>query len=185
MNYLIVGLGNPGDKYHQTRHNIGFDILDEIAKDNNLSFKADKFVLRTEWVINGQKVLLIKPETFMNLSGKAVQYWSHWFKIPQENILILVDDIALPVGKIRLRKGGSSAGHNGLKDIERMMGTQEIPRLKFGVGNNFPAGRQADYVLTRFSEDDRATVNLNIDKAKKAVQTFVEKGIDKAMADFN
>jgi PTH1 family peptidyl-tRNA hydrolase len=185
MDYLIVGLGNPGDKYSKTRHNIGFDILDYIAKENNLDFKSDKFVEKAEWIFEGKKVLLIKPQTFMNLSGKAVLHWKQWYKIPLENILILTDDIALPVGKIRLRPSGSNAGHNGLKDIENVLGGQHYARLKFGVGNNFPPGKQSDFVLSRFSENDRAEVNLKIEKAAMAVNAFIKNGIEFSMAQFN
>ncbi|MCO6494953.1 MAG: aminoacyl-tRNA hydrolase [Bacteroidetes bacterium] len=185
MDYLIVGLGNPGEKYKHTRHNIGFDILDEIALQYNLSFKSDKFAQKAEWEISGKKVLLIKPDTFMNLSGKAFQYWLNWYKIPITNSLIVLDDIALPIGKMRMRKGGSSGGHNGLKDIERTLGTNEYPRLRFGVGNEFKDGKQIDFVLGKFSESDRIIVNLTIEKSQKAIESFILKGIDKTMEAFN
>lgn len=185
MEYLIVGLGNPGEKYAHTRHNIGFDIIDKIADGNGLSFKTDKYVQKSEWNPSGVKVLLIKPETFMNLSGQAVQYWLNWYKIPTTNMLILVDDIDLPVGKIRIRKAGSSGGHNGLKDIELKLGTKEFPRLRFGVGKNFKDDQQVNFVLGRFSESDRSIVNQSIEIAQKAVESFILQGIDGTMEHFN
>lgn len=185
MNYLIAGLGNPGSKYDNTRHNIGFEVLDELARKHHLTFVADKHVLKAEWRFNDSKILLIKPQTYMNLSGKAVSHWLNWYKIPITNLLVITDDIALPTGKIRIRAGGSSGGHNGLKDIESQSGTKEFPRLRFGVGNNYPAGRQADYVLSPFSEDEKAAVNLSVPKAIEAVETFVKEGINRTMTLYN
>jgi PTH1 family peptidyl-tRNA hydrolase len=185
MHYLLVGLGNPGAKYQHTRHNIGFDILDTLAKKEQLVFTNGNLVEKTEWSYGGHKIILIKPQTFMNLSGKAVQYWMHWFKIPIENVLVIVDDIALPTGKIRFRKGGSAAGHNGLKNIELLLGTKDYPRLRFGVGNNFPAGKQADFVLSSFNADDRATVLSEIDTAMDGIKSFILQGIDKTMSIYN
>lgn len=185
MDYLIVGLGNPGAKYHKTRHNIGFEVLDFIAHANQLDFVADKHAERCTLQTANHNVLLIKPITFMNLSGKALLYWMQWYKIPLQNILVVVDDIALPVGKMRLRAFGSSAGHNGLKDIERVLGSQNYSRLRFGVGNDFAAGQQSRFVLSKFPENDLALVNLQIEKAAQAVLYFVEHGIEKTMAQFN
>lgn len=185
MQFLLVGLGNPGLKYQHTRHNIGFDILDQLAHNENLSFTNGHVSEKAEWSYGGNKILLIKPQTFMNLSGKAVQYWMHWYKIPIENLLVIVDDIALPTGKIRFRKGGSAAGHNGLKNIELLLGTKEYPRLRFGVGNNFPPGRQADFVLSCFDETDKAIVAAELDTAIDGIKSFILQGIDKTMSIYN
>jgi PTH1 family peptidyl-tRNA hydrolase len=185
MDYLIVGLGNPGTKYEFTRHNVGFDVVDEIAKKNLLEFKPAEHSLKAEWNYKGKKILLLKPQTFMNLSGKAVNHWLKWYKIPTQNLLIIVDDIALPVGKLRYRASGSPAGHNGLKDIQLQLGTEVYNRLKFGVGNDFKPGRQADFVLSKFNETDRATVNLSIDLAMDSILFFIENGMEKTMGKYN
>jgi PTH1 family peptidyl-tRNA hydrolase len=185
MDYLIVGLGNPGTKYEHTRHNIGFDVLETWALKHGFSFSIQTYAETASGNINGKKVLAIKPQTFMNLSGKALLYWKQWYKIPQENILVVVDDIALPVGKLRMRPAGSSAGHNGLKDIEKVLGGQAYARLKFGVGNDFPAGRQSDFVLGKFNPNDQATVKLKIDKAIQMIDSFIEIGVPKTMTAFN
>lgn len=185
MDYLIVGLGNPGTKYEHTRHNIGFDVLDAWALKHEFSFSIQTYAETASGNINGKKILAIKPQTFMNLSGKALLYWKQWYKIPQENILVVVDDIALPVGKLRMRPAGSSAGHNGLKDIEKVLGGQEYARLKFGVGNDFPVGRQSDFVLGKFNPTDQATVKLKIDAAIQMIDSFIEIGAPKTMTTFN
>jgi PTH1 family peptidyl-tRNA hydrolase len=185
MDILIAGLGNPGGKYELTRHNIGFDILDHFAATYQATWKPNTHALTAHTVIDGKKVWLIKPETFMNLSGKAIQYWANWYKIPPAQMLIVVDDIALPVGKIRIRKEGSHAGHNGLRHIENTFGHRAYPRLKFGVGNHFPPGMQSSFVLSRFDEHDRATVNLQIPIASDAITSFIVKGLDSTMNQFN
>lgn len=185
MDYLIVGLGNPGDKYHKTRHNIGFEVLNYIAAQEQLVFTPNKHAECCTITVANKKVLLIKPITFMNLSGKALRYWMQWYKIKQDNILVVVDDIALPTGKIRLRPAGSSAGHNGLKDIERVLGSQSYARLKFGVGSDFPPGQQSRYVLSRFPDREGALLEIQIQKAAEAVYSFVEQGIEKTMTQFN
>ncbi|MCK9481633.1 MAG: aminoacyl-tRNA hydrolase [Bacteroidia bacterium] len=185
MNYLIVGLGNPGEQYIHTRHNIGFDIIDNIASNYNLSFKTVQFAQKCEWDFHGNKIILLKPDTFMNLSGRAVQYWLNWYKIPLDKLLILVDDLALPIGKIRIRKNGSAGGHNGLKDIERALATKDYNRLRFGVGNNFKKGSQVNFVLGKFTEPEKAITKTSIEKSSKAVEHFILHGIDKTMEQYN
>src|SRR5882672_4253407 len=148
--YLIVGLGNIGSDYAGTRHNIGFDVADALVKKHEGAFRLDRLAEVAEIRWKGQALVCIKPTTFMNLSGKAVKYWMDKEKIPLENVLVVVDEIALPVDTLRLRPGGSDAGHNGLKSITELLQTDQYPRLRFGVGNNFPKGRQVEHVLGRW-----------------------------------
>src|ERR1700744_2812072 len=155
MKYLVVGLGNIGPEYADTRHNIGFMVLDEMAKRENIKFSSMRLAYYTEIGYKGRTLHLIKPTTYMNLSGKAVNYWMNELKIPVQNVLIVVDDIALPLGTLRLKPQGSAAGHNGLKHIEMMLGHNNYARLRFGVSDNFPKGRQADYVLSGFDDDEQ------------------------------
>ena len=150
MKHLIVGLGNIGDEYRDTRHNIGFMILDAFAEASNISFSTGRYGDVGQGRIKNQQVILLKPSTYMNLSGNAVRYWKEQEGVDIDNILILVDDIALPLGAIRIKGSGSDAGHNGLKNIAQMLGTQAYPRLRFGIGNDFPRGCQIDYVLGTF-----------------------------------
>ncbi|AWW00736.1 aminoacyl-tRNA hydrolase [Arcticibacterium luteifluviistationis] len=185
MKYLIVGLGNIGPKYAFTRHNVGFMALDRLAAEEGLNFSMEKLAYHTEWKFKGRKVHLIKPTTFMNLSGKALQYWMNTQKIPKENVLVLVDDLALPIGKLRLKPKGSSAGHNGLKDIERVLQDSEYARLKIGIGNNYPKGRQVDYVLGEFPEDDMILMMNKFDKVKEMISSFCFVGVNKTMNSFN
>ena len=154
MKHLIVGLGNIGPEYEGTRHNIGFRILDALAKASNISFQDRRYGFVAHMRVKNQELVLLKPSTYMNLSGNAVRYWMQQERIPLENILILVDDLSLPVGTIRMRQGGSDAGHNGLKHIAQMLETQSYNRLKFGIGNEFPRGGQIDFVLGKFSPED-------------------------------
>jgi len=149
LKYLIAGLGNVGAEYELTRHNIGFLVLDQLAQDQK--FEQDRHVFKTEIKHKGRSLHLIKPTTYMNLSGKAVSYWLKELKIPKENLLVITDDIAIPFGKIRIRKKGSAGGHNGLKNIEELTGGQDYARLRFGVGDDFSKGRQVDYVLSNFN----------------------------------
>ena len=144
MKYLIAGLGNPGPKYELTRHNIGFLILDRLADEHNLRFGIERYADKAELRFKGRSLHLIKPNTFMNLSGKAVVYWLQTLSIPRENLLVIVDDVALPFGSLRLRAKGSSAGHNGLQNLEDVLGSREYARLRFGIGNDYPRGHQAD-----------------------------------------
>lgn len=185
MKYLIVGLGNIGPEYAFTRHNIGFLVLDSLAKDQKIDFKVDKLASYAEFKHKGKSINLIKPTTYMNLSGKSMAYWMNILKIPIENVLVIVDDLALPVGKLRIKPKGSSAGHNGLKNIEEVLGNDKYNRLKFGIGDDFPRGRQVDYVLGRFSEDEAIEISLKIEKAKDMILSFASIGIERTMNFLN
>jgi PTH1 family peptidyl-tRNA hydrolase len=185
MKYLIVALGNIGPKYALTRHNIGFMAADRIATLEGLSFEMEKLAYHTIWKTKGRVIHIIKPTTYMNLSGKAVQYWMNQLKINKENVLVLVDDLALPVAKLRLKPKGSSAGHNGLKDIERIFQNTEYARLKIGIGDNYPKGSQVDYVLGEFSEDELVQMMLKIEKVKEIILAFCTIGINKTMNSCN
>lgn len=185
MKYLIVGLGNIGDEYQGTRHNIGFRILDAFAEASNISFSTERYGDVGRGRIKNKQVVLLKPSTYMNLSGNAVRYWKQKEEIDLENILVLVDDIALPFGAIRMKGRGSDAGHNGLKNIAQMLGTDAYPRLRFGIGNDFPRGCQIDYVLGHFTLDERQKLTMRVDVAVEAIRTFVLAGLQTAMCDFN
>ena len=150
MKYLITGLGNIGEEYRNTRHNIGFTVLDALAKASNLVFTDGRYGATATLSLKGRQLILLKPSTYMNLSGNAVRYWMQKENIPLENVLIVVDDLALPFGTLRLKGKGSDAGHNGLKNIQQLLGTQEYSRLRFGIGSNFPRGGQINYVLGKF-----------------------------------
>ena len=185
MKYLIVGLGNIGDEYRNTRHNIGFMILDAFAEASNISFSTQRYGDVGSGRVKNQQVVLLKPSTFMNLSGNAVRYWKDKENIDIEHILVVVDDLSLPVGAIRIRQRGSDAGHNGLKNIAAMLGTENYARLKFGIGNDFPRGCQVDFVLGNFSADDRALLNERIPVAVDAIREYVLAGIGSAMCKYN
>ncbi|MFN8415053.1 MAG: aminoacyl-tRNA hydrolase [Cytophagaceae bacterium] len=185
MNYLIVGLGNIGEEYHETRHNIGFMVLDAIANEHQLNFELKRHAHVTEWKLKGRTLTLVKPTTYMNLSGKAVQYWMQEKKIPVENILVITDDIALPFGTIRMRTKGSAGGHNGLTDIENTLQTASYTRMRMGVGNDFPKGRQADFVLSKFPDEDQKIMPEVLDRAIKGIQAFVTIGAERAMNSVN
>lgn len=181
MKYLIVGLGNPGAEYELTRHNIGFLIVDQLAQKFEGSFQKTKLAEKAEIKYKGRTLHLIKPTTFMNLSGKSVNYWLQELDIPKENLLIIVDDLALEHAKIRLKSKGSAGGHNGLTSIEQMISTQEYARLRFGIGNDYAKGQQADYVLSNFSGEQLENIMTPINKAMDVVLSFVTIGIDKTM----
>lgn len=185
MKYLIVGLGNIGREYADNRHNIGFMVADELVKRGNGSFSTMRHAYYAAYTLRGKQVHVIKPTTYMNLSGKAVNYWMRELRIPLENVLVIVDDIALPFGKIRLKPKGSSAGHNGLKSIEALCGGQAYPRLRFGVGDHFPRGRQADYVLSGFDSDELPELPALIEKSCEIVESFVHIGVELTMTNFN
>ena len=185
MKYLIIGLGNPGAEYSTTRHNIGFKVLDKLAGLSNISFSTDRLADVAEVKFKGRKLVLVKPNTFMNLSGKAVHYWMQQTKVDIENILVVTDDISLPFGIVRMRKKGSDGGHNGLKDIQNVLGGSNYPRLRFGVGNEFPRGKQAEYVLGNFTDEDYTTMDDRTDLAVKMIQAFSTMGIGRTMSDFN
>ncbi len=185
MKYLIVGLGNIGDEYRNTRHNIGFMILDAFAEASNISFSTSRYGDVGRGRIKNKQVVLLKPSTFMNLSGNAVRYWKEQEGIDLSNILILVDDLALPLGAIRLKARGSDAGHNGLKNIAQMLGTDAYPRLRFGIGNDFARGCQIDFVLGNFNPEDQKLLNERIDIAVEAIREYVLAGLGNAMCKYN
>lgn len=192
MKYLIVGLGNPGKEYEQTRHNIGYMALDRFveslnieSKDKRYEFSVERHAYMTEVKVKGRTLILIKPTTFMNLSGKAVRYWLDKEKIPIENLLIIVDDLALPLGTIRLRMGGSDGGHNGLKDIIAALGHNKFNRLRFGIGNNFAKGRQIDFVLGKIEGEDWNVVDNKLDMCCDIIKSFATIGMDRTMNLFN
>ncbi|MFN3529384.1 MAG: aminoacyl-tRNA hydrolase [Bacteroidia bacterium] len=186
MKYLIVGLGNIGAEYVATRHNIGFMVLDALAHGaSNIFFEQDRYAFRAEMKHAGRTLVLIKPTTYMNLSGKAVRYWMEAEKVPAERTLVIADDLSLPTGKIRIRAKGSAGGHNGLKSIESLLESQDYPRLRFGIGDNFPKGRQVDYVLGKFSENEITDVELGLHKSIDAVKSFVTRGLALTMTEFN
>ncbi len=183
--FLIVGLGNPGEKYQETRHNIGFKILDALAESSSIFFTSDRYADRAEYRIKGRTLVLIKPTTFMNLSGKAVNYWMQKEKVPIENLLVITDDLAIPFGTVRIKKKGSDGGHNGLKDIQATLGHPNYPRLRFGVGNEFPRGKQVDYVLGEWSTEENQALKERLELCKNAVESFALMGINEAMNRFN
>ena len=185
MNFLIVGLGNIGSEYAQTRHNIGFRVLDALAKASNLVFEDKRYGAVTTLKVKNQTLTLLKPSTYMNLSGNAVRYWMNEKKIPLENILVVVDDLSLPFGQLRMRPGGSEAGHNGLKHISSVLGTQQYTRLRFGIGNDFPRGGQVDFVLGEFTDEDLKTMDERLELAGEMVKSFALSGIQFTMNHFN
>lgn len=185
MKYLIAGLGNIGSEYELTRHNIGFLVLDRLAERQGCKFEHLKLGNKSEFKYKGRTIHLIKPTTYMNLSGKSVNYWMQELKISKENILVLTDDIALPHGKLRLRAKGSNAGHNGLKSIDESTGGNNYARLKFGIGNDFHKGKQADYVLGNFSKNQLDTLINPIDKACDMILSFCSIGAQRTMNTFN
>lgn len=185
MKYLITGLGNIGPEYHETRHNIGFMVVDALAKSAGISFSDGRYGFTATLPVKGRQLLLLKPSTYMNLSGNAVRYWLQKENIPLENLLVVVDDLALPFGTLRLKGKGSDAGHNGLKHIAATLGTQAYARLRFGIGNDFPRGGQIDYVLGHFTEDERSLLPQRLETAGEIVKSFCLAGIDITMNQFN
>ncbi len=185
MKYLIAGLGNIGPEYELTRHNIGFLILDRLADKEGLSWDHGRYAFHSELKYKGRSIHLLKPTTFMNLSGKAVNYWMNELKIPKEHILVITDDLALHYGKIRLKGKGSAGGHNGLKNIEQLTGGQNYARLRFGVGDNFRKGHQVDYVLSPFSKPEMDDLVLNMDRSIDATLAFCTIGLERTMNLFN
>lgn len=185
MKYLIVGLGNIGPEYEGTRHNIGFRVLDALAKASKLVFEDKRYGFVTTLSVKGQQLVLLKPSTFMNLSGNAVRYWMNKENIPLERLLIVVDDLALPFGALRMKPGGSDAGHNGLKNIASVLGTQAYARLRFGIGNDFPRGGQIDFVLGQFTEEDLKTMDERVELAGEMIKSFCLAGIQITMNQYN
>ena len=183
--YLIVGLGNIGAEYSETRHNIGFKVLDALAGASNIFFTSDRYADHASYSLKGRQIHLIKPTTYMNLSGKAVNYWMKELQIPKENILIIVDEVALPFGKLRMKPKGSAAGHNGLKNIEALTGGQNYPRLRMGIGDDFPKGRQVDYVLGKFTQEEFDQLPEIMDQAIDMSLAFCTIGIQHTMNQFN
>ena len=185
MKYLIIGLGNIGSEYADTRHNIGFMVLDEMAKQEGVKFYNMRLGYYTEISYKGRMLHLVKPSTYMNLSGKSLNYWMKELKIPVENVLIIVDDIALPLGTLRLKPKGSAAGHNGLKHIELTLGHNNYARLRFGVSDNFPKGRQVDYVLSGFDDDELPELPALIDRSIEMIKSFATIGTELTMTKYN
>ena len=185
MKYLIVGLGNIGPEYHETRHNIGFMAVDALAKAAGATFTDGRYGFTTTLSVKGRQLLLLKPSTFMNLSGNAVRYWLQKENILVENLLIVVDDLALPFGTLRLKPKGSDAGHNGLKNIAQLLNTQEYSRLRFGIGSDFPRGGQIDYVLGKFPPEELQLMPEILDRATEIIKSFCLAGIQITMNQFN
>ena len=185
MKYLIVGLGNIGSEYENTRHNIGFRGLDALAKASNIVFEDKRYGAVARMSVKGQQLVLLKPSTYMNLSGNAVRYWMNEEKIPLERLLVVVDDLALPFGALRMKPSGSDAGHNGLKHIAATLGTQGYARLRFGIGNDFPRGAQIDFVLGQFGEEDLKTMDERVAIACDMIKSFCLAGIQITMNQYN
>ena len=185
MKYLIVGLGNIGDEYRDTRHNIGFMILDAFAEASNISFSTGRYGDVGRGRVKNQQLVLLKPSTYMNLSGNAVRYWKEQEGIDLDHILVVVDDLALPLGAIRMKARGSDAGHNGLKNIAQMLGSDAYPRLRFGIGNDYPRGCQIDFVLGSFPAEELPMLRERIGVACEAIREFVLAGLGNAMCKYN
>lgn len=185
MHYIFCGLGNPGSEYENTRHNIGFKVLDALASKYEGTWKPDKLASSCEIKIKGKFILLIKPQTYMNLSGKAVAYWLQKEKVNKENLIVITDDLALPVSKLRLKLKGSDGGHNGLKSINELLNSQEYPRLRFGIGNEFSQGRQVDFVLGEWTETEKPVVTDGIEMAVKGLEMIASIGPDRSMMEIN
>ena len=185
MKYLIVGLGNPGDEYKGTRHNIGYNVLDAFAKASNAVFEDKRYGYVAHTSVKNCQLVLLKPTTFMNLSGNAVRYWMNKENIPGENLLVVVDDLSLPVGTLRLKGKGSAGGHNGLRHIEQVLCSQNYARLRVGIGNGFPPGSQINFVLSDFDAEDRAIIDAQIPTAIDIIKTFCLSGLDFTMNMFN
>ena len=183
--YLIVGLGNIGDEYANTRHNTGFMVLDAFAKASNIVFEDKRYGFVAHTSIKGRAVTLLKPSTFMNLSGNAVRYWMNKDKVCLENILVIVDDVAIPLGKLRMRKNGGAGGHNGLGHIESVLCSQEYCRLRMGIGHDFPIGMQINYVLGEFDDEERNVLAPAVETACEMIKSFVLCGADFTMNAFN
>lgn len=185
MKYLIVGLGNIGPEYHNTRHNIGFTILDAFAEASNISFSSKRYGWHGLAKHKGRQLILIKPSTYVNLSGKAVNYWMQNENIPLENVLIVLDDLALPFGTLRLKAKGSDGGHNGLKNINQVLGTANYARLRFGIGDEFHQGQQIDYVLGTWTKEESNGLPERTDKAVEIIKSFASIGLQRTMNLFN
>lgn len=182
--YLIVGLGNPGAEYHETRHNAGFMAVDAFAADASIGFEDKRYGFVAETSLKGRKLFLLKPTTFMNLSGNAVRYWLNKENIDESRLLVIVDDLALPLGKMRMKGSGSNGGHNGLGHIQQLIG-DKYARLRIGIGSDFSQGRQVDWVLGKFSEEEKKILQPCLETAKEEIKSFVLQGVDRTMNLFN
>ncbi|MEM7162712.1 MAG: aminoacyl-tRNA hydrolase [Bacteroidota bacterium] len=185
MKYLVAGLGNIGPDYDGTRHNIGFEVLDALCEANEIKFESARYGDLAKYKFKGRTFFLLKPSTFMNLSGNAVRYWLTKEKIADENLLVITDDIALPFGKLRMRKKGSHGGHNGLRHIEEVLGTPVYTRIRFGVGKDFPKGQQVHYVLGKWTEEQKASIERPVKKAIDMIKGFATIGVDRTMNQYN
>lgn len=185
MKYLVAGLGNIGNEYAHTRHNIGFDVVNAFIMKHGGSFRSDRLAYVSEVKWKGRIFVCICPTTYMNLSGKAVKYWMEKEKLDMDKLLVVVDDVALPLSKLRLRPGGSDAGHNGLKSIQESLASIEYPRLRFGIGNDYPRGMQAEFVLGKWKKEEEGLVKLKIGACVEAIETFATQGISTAMNQVN
>jgi len=183
--FLIVGLGNIGDEYQNTRHNIGFQMLDAFAKASNIAFEDKRYGFVGRGRVKNAELVLLKPSTFMNLSGNAVRYWMQEEKIPIENILILVDDLNLPFGTIRMRKQGSNGGHNGLGHIQQVLGSENYARVRFGIGNEYTKGAQINFVLGQWTDEEQKLLPERLEIVKQIIPSFCLQGIDRTMNMFN
>lgn len=183
--FLIVGLGNIGDEYANTRHNIGFDVVFAFVNKHGGSFRSDRLAYVAEVKWKGKTFVCVCPTTYMNLSGRAFKYWQEKEKVPTENTLTIVDDLALPLDKIRLRNSGTHAGHNGLRDIQNILGTDAYPKLRFGIGNQFPKGMQVEFVLGRWKNDEIPLVKFKINQSVEIIESFASIGIDRTMTHYN
>ncbi len=183
--FLIVGLGNIGGEYAHTRHNIGFDVADAFVAKHGGTFRIDRLAYTSTVTFKGKEVMVVKPTTYMNLSGKAVKYWLDTRKVPLSQLLVVMDELALPLSKLRLRPAGSAAGHNGLSSIQDVLGTDAYPRLRFGIGNNFARGMQVEYVLGQWTAEELPLVILKIEKSVEVIENFIFAGIERTMTDVN
>jgi PTH1 family peptidyl-tRNA hydrolase len=185
MKFLIVGLGNIGEEYKNTRHNIGFDVLEQWAEQHEASWDVDRLAFVSKFKFRGKQIVCIRPTTYMNLSGKALKHWMSAERIPVNNVLVVTDDLAIGLGKLRLRGRGSAGGHNGLKDIEAQLGSDKYDRIRFGVGADFPKGRQVEFVLGKWNANEEIEVALQKDRACKAIEAWIVKGLQGAMNEFS
>jgi PTH1 family peptidyl-tRNA hydrolase len=185
MKYLIAGLGNIGKEYEHTRHNAGFEILDAFAKASNIVFTDERYGSIAEVKYRGKTLILLKPNTYMNLSGKAVSYWMKTENIPQEKLLVVLDDLALPAGTIRIKGRGSDGGHNGLKHITQILGNSNYARLRFGIGNDFPQGCQMDYVLSKWEQDEYEALIPDFEMAVETIKSYIFVGLERTMNIYN
>ena len=185
MSFLIAGLGNIGSEYEGTRHNIGFDIVEALVSKYDGSFSTDRLAAKAEISFRGKPITCIKPSTYMNLSGKAIRYWLDKKKIPVERLLVITDDIALPLSRLRLRGHGTDAGHNGLRSVFEELQTEKYPRLRYGIGNDFPRGMQVEYVLGKWPQDLLPFLKIKNEKTVQVVESFVNMGLERTMNDYN